>query len=147
MRLNATRCTTLSRASNPEYAEAGSTGQAGVRQVTVWVVFAANVKRATRQHLAEVVQPLVERVPAKGRTVDPESIEWTPLARSSSLLRCFGAPGRIRTADASLRTAALYPLSYGGAASIVPVGAEARDRRCAVGRHPSVCTGRPGRTP
>ena len=25
-----------------------------------------------------------------------------------------GAPGRIRTADASLRTAALYPLSYGG---------------------------------
>jgi hypothetical protein len=26
-----------------------------------------------------------------------------------------GAPGRIRTADASLRTAALYPLSYGGA--------------------------------
>ena len=35
--------------------------------------------------------------------------------RSWSLLRCYGAPGRIRTADASLRTAALYPLSYGGA--------------------------------
>jgi hypothetical protein len=31
-----------------------------------------------------------------------------------------GAPGRIRTADAGLRTAALYPLSYGGAADIVP---------------------------
>ena len=30
-----------------------------------------------------------------------------------------GAPGRIRTADASLRTAALYPLSYGGTADIV----------------------------
>ena len=30
-----------------------------------------------------------------------------------------GAPGRIRTADAGLRTAALYPLSYGGAVSIV----------------------------
>src|SRR5215213_6900602 len=27
----------------------------------------------------------------------------------------FGAPGRTRTADASLRTAALCPLSYGGA--------------------------------
>jgi hypothetical protein len=33
-----------------------------------------------------------------------------------------GAPGRIRTADAGLRTAALYPLSYGGAADIVPPG-------------------------
>src|SRR3954449_9289971 len=31
-----------------------------------------------------------------------------------------GAPGRIRTADASLRTAALYPLSYGGQGEIVP---------------------------
>ena len=31
-----------------------------------------------------------------------------------------GAPGRIRTADAGLRTAALYPLSYGGATDIVP---------------------------
>jgi hypothetical protein len=29
------------------------------------------------------------------------------------------APGRIRTADASLRTAALYPLSYGGEVDIV----------------------------
>src|SRR5437868_6774854 len=31
-----------------------------------------------------------------------------------------GAPGRTRTADAGLRTASLCPLSYGGAASIVP---------------------------
>lgn len=31
-----------------------------------------------------------------------------------------GAPGRIRTADAGLRTAALYPLSYGGTEDIVP---------------------------
>ena len=76
-----THCTTLSRASNPEYAEAGSTGQAGVRQVTVWVVFAANVKRATRQQLAELVQLLVERIKANGRKVDPESFEWTPPAR------------------------------------------------------------------
>ena len=31
-----------------------------------------------------------------------------------------GAPGRTRTADAGLRTASLCPLSYGGAAAIVP---------------------------
>ena len=35
-------------------------------------------------------------------------------------MRIDGAPGRTRTADASLRTAALCPLSYGGAAEIVP---------------------------
>jgi Glutaredoxin-like domain (DUF836) len=35
-------------------------------------------------------------------------------------IRAIGAPGRNRTADASLRTAALYPLSYGGAGRIVP---------------------------
>ena len=34
-------------------------------------------------------------------------------------MRC-GAPGRTRTADAGLRTASLCPLSYGGAAAIVP---------------------------
>src|SRR5437667_11435283 len=40
---------------------------------------------------------------------------------SSSVLQGPGsAPGRIRTADAGLRTASLYPLSYGGAADIVP---------------------------
>ena len=43
-------------------------------------------------------------------------------ARTAQLRRC-GAPGRIRTADAGLRTAALYPLSYGGATSILaPAG-------------------------
>jgi hypothetical protein len=41
---------------------------------------------------------------------------------TTSPLRRYGAPGRIRTADASLRTAALYPLSYGGAADIVRRG-------------------------
>ena len=35
-------------------------------------------------------------------------------------MRWGGAPGRIRTADAHLRTVPLYPLSYGGAAAIVP---------------------------
>jgi hypothetical protein len=45
------------------------------------VTMAANVERATRQQLAELVQLLVERVQAKDRTVDPESIEWTPPAR------------------------------------------------------------------
>jgi hypothetical protein len=39
-------------------------------------------------------------------------------------VRC-GAPGRIRTADASLRTAALYPLSYGGARGWYPDPGEA----------------------
>jgi hypothetical protein len=34
-----------------------------------------------------------------------------------SQLRRSGAPGGIRTPDARLRTAALYPLSYGGAVS------------------------------
>src|SRR6478672_4524682 len=43
-----------------------------------------------------------------------------------------GAPGRIRTADAGLRTAALYPLSYGGAGSIVT-----RRRRRSASRRPS----------
>ena len=33
-----------------------------------------------------------------------------------------GAPGRTRTADAGLRTASLYPLSYGGARPMVPEG-------------------------
>src|SRR6476661_7678225 len=37
-----------------------------------------------------------------------------------SVLGRGSAPGRIRTADAGLRTAALYPLSYGGATAIVP---------------------------
>ena len=46
-----------------------------------------------------------------------------------------GAPGRTRTADASLRTAALCPLSYGGAVLIVPrPGID--ERRCSIGRMP-----------
>jgi hypothetical protein len=47
----------------------------------VMVTMAENVDRATRPQLAELVQLLVERVEAKGRTVDPESIESTPPAR------------------------------------------------------------------
>jgi hypothetical protein len=35
-------------------------------------------------------------------------------------MRGCGAPGRIRTSDARLRTAALYPLSYGGSSGMVP---------------------------
>src|SRR5690242_18782194 len=46
-------------------------------------------------------------------------------------LRGCGAPGRIRTADAGLRTAALYPLSYGGATRIV-----ARSRAATIGPGP-----------
>src|SRR4051794_13440571 len=41
---------------------------------------------------------------------------WAEHARR----RASGAPGRIRPADASLRTAALYPLSYGGARPVYP---------------------------
>ena len=44
------------------------------------VAMAENVANATRPQLAELVQLLVERVQAKGRSVDPESIEWTPPA-------------------------------------------------------------------
>jgi hypothetical protein len=47
----------------------------------IMVTMAENVERATRQQLSEVVQLLVERVTASGRTVDSESIEWTPPAR------------------------------------------------------------------
>ena len=47
----------------------------------VMVTMAENVDRATRPQLAELVRLLIERVQAKGRTVDPESIKWTPPAR------------------------------------------------------------------
>ena len=47
----------------------------------VMVTMAENVDRATRPQVAELVQLLVERALAKGRTVEPESIEWTPPAR------------------------------------------------------------------
>ncbi len=51
------------------------------RNRRVMVTMAKNVDRATRPQLAELVQLLVAQVQAKGRTVDPESIEWTPPAR------------------------------------------------------------------
>ena len=38
-----------------------------------------------------------------------------PMRRRSAQRPLLGAPGRIRTADAQLRTLPLYPLSYGGA--------------------------------
>ena len=77
---------------------------------------ALNVKKATRLQLQELVQLLVERVQAKERVLDQATIEWTPPARPFfGKVRGFGAPGRIRTADAHLRRVPLYPLSYGGA--------------------------------
>ncbi len=51
------------------------------RNRNVMVTMAENVARATRPQLQELVQLLVERVKAEGRTVHPESIEWTPPAR------------------------------------------------------------------
>jgi hypothetical protein len=51
------------------------------RNRRVMVAMAENVANATRRQLAELVQLLVERVQAKGRSVEPESIEWTPPAR------------------------------------------------------------------
>ena len=49
-------------------------------------------------------------LPRDDHCLDPAPVS-PPLMRQTRT----GAPGRIRTADASLRTAALYPLSYGGA--------------------------------
>ncbi len=86
------------------------------RNRTIMVTMAENVEKATRPQLAELVQLLVERVTAKERVIDPATIEWTPPARPFfGEVRGNGAPGRIRTADAQLRTLPLYPLSYGGA--------------------------------
>ena len=51
------------------------------RNRRVTVTMAENVEKATRPQLAELVQLLVERVKAKGRSIEPESIEWTPPAR------------------------------------------------------------------
>ena len=51
------------------------------RNRQVMVTMAENVEKATRPQLADLVQLLVESVQAKGRTVDPESIDWTPPAR------------------------------------------------------------------
>ncbi len=51
------------------------------RNPHVMVTMVENVKKATPEQLAELVQLLVDRVHVKGGTVDPESIEWTPPAR------------------------------------------------------------------
>src|SRR3954452_9236667 len=58
------------------------------------------------------------------------------LVRGSAMF-ADGAPGRIRTADAGLRTAALYPLSYGGATCILPRGTTARAQIVPSPRMPS----------
>lgn len=47
----------------------------------VMVTMTENVEKATRPQLTELVQLLVERIQTKGRTADPESIEWTAPAR------------------------------------------------------------------
>ena len=64
--------------------------------------------------------------PASARLIDRNVTEdeYAIEAVAARVLRgarqsASGAPGRIRTADAGLRTASLYPLSYGGAADIV----------------------------
>src|SRR3990172_8784694 len=49
----------------------------------------------------------------RGRS-SPRLLQDRSMQRTGWLRRC-GAPGRTRTADAGLRTASLYPLSYGGA--------------------------------
>lgn len=51
------------------------------RNRRVMVTMAENVEKASRPQHAELAQLLVERVTASGRTVEPESIEWTPPAR------------------------------------------------------------------
>jgi hypothetical protein len=85
------------------------------RNRSIMTTMAESVERATREQLAELVQLLVERVTAKERVIDPATIEWTPPARPFfGKVRGYGAPGRIRTADAHLRRVPLYPLSYGG---------------------------------
>ena len=45
------------------------------------VAMAENVDQAPVPQLEDLVQLLVERVLAKGRVVDPASIEWAPPAR------------------------------------------------------------------
>ena len=51
------------------------------RNRRIMTSMAENVDRATRPQLQELVQLLVEGVTAKDRSVDPDSIEWTPPAR------------------------------------------------------------------
>src|SRR5688572_17507660 len=59
--------------------------------------------------------PLISSRPL-GRTDRPGAVGQRHRRRvSDRARRQVGAPGRTRTADAGLRTASLYPLSYGGA--------------------------------
>ena len=51
------------------------------RNRRVMVTMAENVEKASRPQLADLVQLLAERVQAKGRSIEPGSIEWTPPAR------------------------------------------------------------------
>ena len=69
----------------------------------IMVTMAENVERATRPQLADLVQLLVERSPGQGQDRGPRvhRVDASRLARSSSQLRCYGAPGRTRTADAA----------------------------------------------
>ena len=73
------------------------------RNRNVMVTMAENVEKATRPQLQELVQLLVERVQAKERSVDPESIEWTPPARPFYGVFGGGAPGRARGANCQTR--------------------------------------------
>ena len=85
---------------------------------------------------------------AEARAFAAYAVDWAAQRRAP---RRSGAPGRIRTADASLRTAALYPLSYGGAAAIVPrrrggrhCGVRIADQMAVVPSPTSSSTTRPG---
>lgn len=76
---------------------------------------------------SELILMVAERAETKDRGLEPSSGRRrhgrsSPSPRPGPLktLRCSGAPGRTRTADAHLRTVPLYPLSYGGATIIVP---------------------------
>ena len=80
------------------------------------------VDRATPAQRREVVRLLVERVVGRDGTISAAAITWTPPARpflaGADSAAARGAPGRTRTADAHLRTVPLYPLSYGGVATL-----------------------------
>ena len=92
-----------------------SRGRPPVRRCRVPLPAASVIGRRLPRH-ARRRSGSRRRVQGSARTVDPMSIEWTPPARPClrRKRRESGAPGRTRTADAGLRTASLYPLSYGG---------------------------------
>ena len=77
----------------------------------------AALASATPDQVKQLLSMLVAEVTTRDRAVAGDKAQ----ARGAAVLADngggfgLGAPGRIRTADASLRTAALYPLSYGGA--------------------------------